>query len=75
MSGPSVAIQQVAERLQGLAPQEKRVLSLRFALDGTRNHTLAEVADMLQVTPTDVRTIELGALTKLSDEATHAAQD
>ncbi len=73
MSGLTPATQQVAERLQGLALQEKRVLNLRFALDGTKNHTLTEVADLLHVTTDDVRAIESGALAKLGGETPHRA--
>ena len=60
------AIEQVATRLQGLTLEEKRVLSLRFALDGTKNHTLDEVATALGTLPGEVRRIETAALTKLS---------
>jgi DNA-directed RNA polymerase sigma subunit (sigma70/sigma32) len=67
MINPSPAIQQIATRLQGLTQDEKRVLGLRFALDGTRNHTLDEVATVLNTGPAEVRRIEQLALGKLSD--------
>jgi len=66
MTQPSPAVQQIASRLQGLTHEEKRVLSLRFALDGTKNHTLDEVAVALNTQPAEVRRIEQDALLKLS---------
>jgi len=66
MTEPSPAIQQFASLLQGLRPDEKRVLGLRFALDGTKNHTLDEVAAVLDTGPAEVRRIEQAALAKLS---------
>jgi len=65
MTEPSPAIQQLASRLQGLHPDEKRVLRLRFALDGTKNHTLDEVASALAIGPAEVRRLEQAALAKL----------
>jgi DNA-directed RNA polymerase sigma subunit (sigma70/sigma32) len=65
MTEPSPAIQQIASRLQGLHPDEKRVLGLRFALDGTKNHTLDKVASSLASGPAEVRRIEQAALAKL----------
>jgi DNA-directed RNA polymerase sigma subunit (sigma70/sigma32) len=65
MTEPSPAIRQLASRLQGLRPDEKRVLGLRFALDGTKNHTLDEVAAALAIGPAEVRRIEQAALAKL----------
>ncbi|MBV9281093.1 MAG: hypothetical protein JOZ41_13510 [Chloroflexi bacterium] len=59
----------IAERLQNLTPQEKLVLRLRFALDGTYNHTLQDVAAGLNLSPDQVREIELGALRKLTGAA------
>lgn len=69
MSQLSPTVQQVASRLQGLSADEKRVLSRRFALDGTHYHTLDEVAASLDTVPDEVRRIELGALSKLGGEA------
>lgn len=66
MVQPSPAVQQIASRLQGLTPEEKRVLGLRFALDGTKNYTLDEVATVLATDTIAVRRIEQAALGKLS---------
>lgn len=66
MTQLSPAIQEIATRLQGLRADEKRVLGLRFALDGTKNHTLDEVATVLGTEPGEVRRIEMSSLTKLS---------
>jgi RNA polymerase sigma factor (sigma-70 family) len=49
-----------------LEPREKRVLLLRFGLDGTGIvHTLEEVGDVLKVTRERVRQIEESALNKI----------
>ena len=66
MTELSPAIQEIATRLQGLTRDEKRVLGLRFALDGTKNHTLDEVATALNTGSAEVRRIERAALGKLS---------
>jgi DNA-directed RNA polymerase sigma subunit (sigma70/sigma32) len=55
----------MAERLQMLSAEEKLVLRLRFALDGSYNHTLQDVANGLKTGPDQVREIEQGALLKL----------
>ncbi len=67
MSAVSPAVQRVAERLQGLSANAKRVLALRFALDGQGNRTLADTAVALDITPAEVRDIERGALSTLAD--------
>ncbi len=66
MSTPSAAVQRVAECLQGLTPREKRVLTLRFALDGQGNRTLDEVSEALALSADEVRSVELGALATLA---------
>ncbi|MBQ9083657.1 MAG: hypothetical protein IJY28_09195 [Clostridia bacterium] len=45
-------------------PIEQRVLTLLIGLEGTRPHTVAEVAEELQVTTTRVMQIALKALHK-----------
>ena len=55
----------LASRLQGLDACEKRILSLRFALDGSYNHTLAEIGARLGLTADEVREVERQALGKL----------
>ncbi len=66
MMEPAPAIRQLAPRHQGLLPDEKRVLGLRFALDGTENHTLDKVAAALNTGPAEVRRIEQSARAKVS---------
>jgi RNA polymerase primary sigma factor len=51
--------------LAALAPRERRVLQLRFGLDGERPRTLDEVGAALAVTREQARRIETGALEKL----------
>jgi RNA polymerase primary sigma factor len=62
----SSTIGDIAVQLQNLTPQEKLVLRLRFALDGSYNHTLQDIADGLSLSKEQVREIEHGALTKLA---------
>lgn len=59
-------IGEVAVQLQNLSPEEKVVLRLRFALDGSYNHSLQDIADDLRITKDEVRVIEQGALAKLA---------
>jgi DNA-directed RNA polymerase sigma subunit (sigma70/sigma32) len=68
MMHPSPAIQEFARRLQGLSEEEKRVLTLRFALDGMHYRTLDDVATTLGTAPDIVRRIELGALRRLNGD-------
>ena len=68
MASLSPAVQQMARRLQGLSAEEERILGLRFALDGTRNHNLDEIATSLRTTRDEVRRIEVDALQRLSGE-------
>lgn len=68
MSSVTPEISALADRLQGLNEREKLVLRLRFALDGSYNHTLAEIGAGLDLAPKAVRAIEHGALGKLLGE-------
>ena len=68
MSVMTPEIVALASRLQGLDEREKLVLRLRFALDGSYNHTLAEIGSGLSLADEDVRAIEHGALGKLLGE-------
>jgi len=61
---------EMAERLMQLTPQERTVLRLRFALDGSYYHTLTDVANGLRMTVDDVREIEAAALRTLQGIAT-----
>ncbi len=62
-------VRDIAARLQNLTAQEKLVLRLRFALDGSYNHTLQEVADGVKMDRDQVREIEQRALLKLKGAA------
>lgn len=59
----------IAERLMRLTPQERMVLRLRFALDGSYYHTLTDVASGLKMTVDDLREIEAHALRTLQGTA------
>ncbi len=59
----------IATQLQNLTADEKLVLPLRFAFDGSYNHTLQDIADGLQLNKDQVRKIEHGALEKLAEVA------
>lgn len=58
-------IAEMAERLVRLTEQERLILRLRFALDGSYYHTLTEVASGLRVQVDDIRRLETQALRKL----------
>jgi RNA polymerase primary sigma factor len=57
--------QEVGDVLDTLAPRERRVLQLRFGLDGGQARTLDEVGRELQITRERARQIEAEALRKL----------
>jgi len=53
--------------LESLTPREKQVVLLRFGLDESREHTLEEVAQVMDITRERVRQIEAKAFRKLRD--------
>lgn len=55
----------IDEALQSLPPREQATIRLRFGLDGTREHTLAEVAAEQNLSRERIRQIEREALGKL----------
>jgi RNA polymerase primary sigma factor len=57
--------EQLGRWLSHLSDQERRVLELRFGLEGVERHTLAEIGRMLDVSRERVRQVELKALRKL----------
>ena len=57
--------EQVGEVLSELTPREKRVLVLRFGLDGERSRTLNEVGLEFNVTRERIRQIEAKAIRRL----------
>lgn len=68
---PSVAVAtrvraaRVQSLLSVLSERERRVIELRFGLDGRREHTLEEVGHLFAVTRERIRQIEARALSKL----------
>lgn len=57
--------EQVAKMVDGLSDREKKIIKLRFGLDGERPHTLEEVGAEFAVTRERIRQIEAKALSKL----------
>jgi RNA polymerase sigma factor (sigma-70 family) len=55
--------------LDDLTPREKKVLILRFGLDGCEEHTLEEAAQLMNVTRERVRQIEGKALREMRNPA------
>jgi RNA polymerase primary sigma factor len=53
------------DAMQVLTPRERKVLRLRYGLEGGRDHTLGEIADTLGVSSERIRQIEASALSKL----------
>jgi RNA polymerase primary sigma factor len=51
--------------LDGLGERERRVLDMRFGLDGSDEHTLEEIGATMSLTRERIRQIEHGALRKL----------
>jgi RNA polymerase sigma factor (sigma-70 family) len=61
----SLTVAEVERVLDALEPQERRVLRLRFGLDGDTPCTFGELAAQLNMPRNDVRVIEARALAKL----------
>jgi RNA polymerase primary sigma factor len=57
---------QVKELLACLKPKERRVLELRYGLDGRREHSLTQTGKILGISHETVRQIEFRALHKLN---------
>ena len=57
--------EQMKTMLSTLGSREKRILSLRFGLEGDSSHTLEDVGKVFKVTRERVRQIEAKALKKL----------
>ncbi len=55
----------ISKVLDHLPPRERKVLEIRYGLDGDRPHTLEEVGQMMGVTRERVRQIEKQALERL----------
>lgn len=57
--------EQVREILESLSDRERKILEMRFGLNGTKSHTLEEVGLEFAVTRERIRQIEAKALLKL----------
>jgi RNA polymerase primary sigma factor len=57
----------VREALADLTPREQRILSMRFGIGGTSDHTLEEIGQEFGVTRERIRQIEAKALEKLRE--------
>jgi RNA polymerase primary sigma factor len=74
LSGEELANQamlreQLQRALDSLTGRERRVLELRYGLDGDADRTLSEIGDELGVTRERIRQIEAKALRKLRHPA------
>lgn len=56
---------EIEKALDTLTPREKKILSLRFGLDGNEAHTLEQCANQFDVNRERIRQIEAKALIKL----------
>jgi RNA polymerase primary sigma factor len=56
-------------KLDSLLPRQRKVLQLRFGLDGCKEHTLEEIGSMFGVTKTTIQMIEAKALRNLRHPA------
>jgi len=61
----------IHELLDTLNPNERKILRLRFGLDGCREHSLKEVGKQLGLTHETVRQAEVRALRKLVQPSEH----
>ena len=57
----------VHKMLRILSPREQKVLRMRFGIDDKRDHTLAEIGQLMSVSRERIRQIEAKALQKLRD--------
>ena len=64
----NVEFQQVLEKIKYLNPREKRVLEMRFGLNGGYRKTQREIAQQLGISRSYVSRIEKRALEKLIKE-------
>ena len=55
----------IQDLLNGLSPNERRILRLRYGLNGVREHSLKEAGKKLGVTHEAIRQVEIKALRKL----------
>ena len=65
--------EQLMEVLDTLTEREKKVICLRYGLDGGKSYTLEEVGEIFKVTRERIRQIEAKALRKLRKDSKDAA--
>ena len=58
--------------MASLPPRQAAIISLRFGLDDGKQHTLAEVAELVGLTRERVRQLEKHALAELRNPKRHA---
>ncbi len=63
----------VTQVLERVTPRQRKVLAMRFGLEGCSEHTLQEVADVMGVTRERVRQIEHGAMLCFRDRTGEVA--
>jgi RNA polymerase primary sigma factor len=68
-------LDQLGKIISTLGERERRVLELRFGLDGNEPHTLEEVGDVFEVSRERIRQIERQSLKKLRPLASAAGLD
>jgi RNA polymerase sigma factor (sigma-70 family) len=61
----------VREIVETLPPREALIVSLRFGLQGGRQHSIGEVAERLGLSPERIRQLEKQSLAELRDPARH----
>ena len=75
----TILTEEVQRMLNALPDKERRMIRLRYGLDGNEEHTLREIGSQFDVTRERVRQIEVEVLRRLkrfveSDEITHSAR-
>ena len=61
--------QMIEETLETLTDTERKIVKLRYGLDGGYNHTLLEIGQRLELTPEEVGRYETQAITKLRSQS------
>ena len=56
--------------VNGLQPREKAIITMRFGLNGKREHTQKEVADLLGISQSYISRLEKRTIAKLKKELT-----
>jgi len=67
--------QSIQEMLEQLTPQEKRIIIMRFGLDGNEPKTLREIGEKLGISRERVRQLEARAKKKMKEYATRKKLD